>query len=109
VVVYDREGEAFPDNEYVVNLYVGEEDVYLADSVQFAVGAASIPESQGDLVPTAVPSSGAQSSPIAGAPVVAEQAPAAGGPSKWLLAVAGLGILGLVGVVAWAGWSAVKK
>jgi hypothetical protein len=111
VVLYDREGEPFPDNEYVVNLYVGDKEMYLADSVQFAVGSATIPESEGDATPTVQLDNGAASTALPGGVLIAqaEPVPPPGGPSSWLLAVAGVGILGLVGVIAWAGWSAVRK
>lgn len=106
VVAYSRDGEAFPDNEYVVNVYVGS-DLYLADSVQFAVGGAEIPPSVSE-GPT--PASLAPS-PVAvqgGGATDSGDASAAGGPSRWLLAVAGLGILALAAMVLWAGWSAMR-
>lgn len=123
VVLYDRKGLPFPNNEYVVNLYVGDKELYLADSVQFAVGDATIPPSAGDSTPIAAqPAATLQVAPLPGsAPVesapfpesadVESAAPdtsANGGPSLWLLAVAGFGILLLVAVVAWAGWSATR-
>lgn len=111
VVLYDREGLAFPDNEYVVNLYVGDKELYLADSVQFAVGAATIPLSEGD--PTVGPPPPAATLVNTGPdesapPSVLSAVEQPGGPSPWLLAVAGAGILGLIAVVVWAGWSATR-
>jgi hypothetical protein len=107
VVVYDRAGQPFSDNEYVVNVYVGDKELYLADSVQFAVGAASIPASQGDA--TLVPAPESQATLIAAPGEPAPTAsPAPGGPSTALLAIAGLGILALVAIVAWAGRAATR-
>lgn len=113
VVVYDRKGQAFADNEYVVNLYVGDEELYLADSVQFAVGGASIPLSHGDatIAPQASAAPLQVATLVAAAPQdqnVVDGPSTEGGPSRWLLAVAGLGILALVAVVAWAGRSATR-
>jgi hypothetical protein len=112
VVAYDRQDQPFTDNEYVVNLYVGDKELYLADSVQFAVGGASIPPSQGD--PTFAPPEPAATLQVASVPEQPQPGsagatqPNVGGPSKWLLAVAGIGILALVAVVAWAGRSAAR-
>jgi hypothetical protein len=111
VMAFDH-GAVLDDNEYVVNAYVGDES-YLADSLQLAIGSASIPPSESDQVPAAT-DSGAQGSdilqPVATA-TIAEGAAGAvpGGPSQWMLLVAGIGILVLLAVVLWAARSAMRS
>jgi hypothetical protein len=111
------------DDEYVVNVYVGEQG-YLADSLQLLVGDAEIippdiesaPEVRIDpnaagapgsesAAPVAPPPAGMEASPVQ--PVAADGTAATPlGPSPLLLVLAALGVLGLLGVVVWAGVSA---
>jgi hypothetical protein len=111
VVTYTQ-SEPLADNEYVVNLYVGTTEPFLADSVQFTVGAAEIPPDEGAQPPPA-PQTTVAPNPPAGVPAdrVVENAAAEvdGAPSKLLLVLAGAGILALLAVVVWAGWSAMTK
>jgi hypothetical protein len=113
------------DDEYVVNVYVGEQS-YLADSLQLLVGDAelippdieSAPEVRIDPIEAGAPGS-ESSAPVAPAPAGNGASPvqpaAAGGtaepdlgPSSLLLVFAALGVLGLLGVVVWAGVSALS-
>jgi hypothetical protein len=97
--------------EYVVNVYVGE-DAYLADSFQLAVGD----EVLASLIAT--PDDGAPQSPIP-TPDAPAPAPTLGTPvdegsttpgaSPMLLALAGLGMILLFGIVLWAIWSAMRR
>lgn len=107
---YDHESP-LEMGEYVVNVYVGE-DAYLADSFQLAVG----PEVLASLIAT--PDDGAPQVAIA-TPEVPAPAPTLGtpidngivtpGPSPMLLALAGLGMVLLFGIVLWAIWSAMRR
>jgi hypothetical protein len=112
VVEYDPADNPLADNEYVVNLYVGAE-LYVADSLQFTVGAARIPGS----VLNSTPIAPADATVVAQAPVDSAVqggvSPAAdtsvpGSPSRWMLVVAVAAIIGLMGLVLWAGRSAMR-
>jgi hypothetical protein len=101
VVVYEA-SRPMVDNEYVVNLYVGRDEPFLADSLQFTVGDAQIVDTPPDVNPQVVSTAG---------PVIVDQTgpeSVPGGPSSLLLALAGIGVVGLLAVVAWAGWSAMR-
>jgi hypothetical protein len=112
VIQFDN-GAPLDDNEYVVNAYVGSEH-YLADSLQLAVGAAEIAPSMAEDTGDGPPSA-AQATVV---PIMAEEpagsAPAdtaagvPGGPSRWMLLTAGVGVLLLLAVVVWAARSALR-
>jgi hypothetical protein len=110
VVRYEH-GDPLPVGEYVINAYVGD-DVYLADSFQLAVGEAvtfPTPQSGGESSMILTPESESELAPPAPTletPVDAGQAP---GASPLLLALAGLGMVVLFGIVLWAGRSAMRR
>jgi hypothetical protein len=101
-----------PDQEYVVNVYIGT-DPYLADSLQLIVGEGEIPGPVDAAAPTAASateSTGGQLAVTTGeaaAGTTSQDIP--GGPSPVVLALAGLGIVALALVVAWAAWSATRR
>ncbi len=105
------------DDEYVVNVYVGDQS-YLADSLQLLVGEAQLIPADNERIaevqidPDAAPGSveaGNTGSLEAGVPPSASVgADSPLGPSPLLLVLAGLGVLGLLGVVVWAGMSAMS-
>ncbi|MFN2114557.1 MAG: hypothetical protein ACK2T6_02510 [Anaerolineae bacterium] len=116
---FDNGDVAFPEQDYVVNAYIGPE-FYLADSLQMVVGAAQIPGS--DSEEPVVVSADQQTTTDQGAgheliaePIEASQPLDAtaleipGGPSRQVLLVAGFGILVLLAIVVWAGWSALNR
>jgi hypothetical protein len=107
VVTYSHSGP-LPDNEYVVNLYVGDTEPFLADSLQFTVGAAVIPEGPDPAQATVPPAATVMPVPTSAS---GDDSGATGpdGPSWLLLVLAGAGILGLLAVVLWAAWSAMGK
>jgi len=115
VVEFDN-GSELSDNEYVVNAYVGGES-YLADSLQLAIGSASIPISKVDEVEPvdeAAASSGAEAmepveAPATAGPLEAREGQVPGGPSQWMLLLAAAGILILLAVVLWAARSATRS
>lgn len=117
---YDAKDQPLEVGEYVVNLYVGKES-YLSDSVQLYVGAANPPVSQATkqaetalAAATADPAAGAAAEAGAGdaaaSPVDAE-APSGSSltGSRSLLILAGVGLLALLGIVLWAGRSAMRR
>ncbi len=113
VVEFDN-GAPLADNEYVVNAYVGDEK-YLADSLQLAIGAAKIAPSKIDSTTVASDSSTQPQAEVLepldiGSEAVEQpssgQVP--GGPSRWTLALAALGVLVLIAVVFWAARSAAR-
>jgi hypothetical protein len=113
VVEIDNNGRPFEVNEYVVNLYVGK-DRYLADSLQLAIGEASIAPSVADRTAQAAVAGAGEPTVAAvdAGAVVNAAAPVAdvpGGPSPTVLALVGLGALALLAVVLWAGWSAMGR
>jgi len=111
VLEFENGGTPLQETEYVVNAYVTD-SLYLADSLQATVGEATLSPAanEGSVVQPAEPQ--VVEVPI-GEPVgaVAAQAPAGGavGPSSMLLVAAGVGVLALLGIVAWAGMSAVGR
>jgi hypothetical protein len=108
VVTYTNKGP-LSDNEYVVNLYVGDSEPFIADSIEFTVGAAEIQEGPVDNAPPVSPAG--QATVVAAvpqAPIPNTEDNIPGGPSTVLLALAGAGVLGLLAIVVWAGWSAMK-
>ena len=112
-VEFDNEGVPLEDQEYVVNVYLGT-DPYLADSLQLAVGAAEIPGSVAEDVPTEGTAQATTSSELViqtpgVTDPIADGQPVPGGPSWVVVAVAALGIVALALVVVWAGWSATKR
>ena len=97
------------DNEYIVNIYVGDTETFVADSLQLAVGEAQIMDREGEIttpIPQTTP--GQAELTVDEVQAAPSEPEASGGPSPLLLALAGAGILGLLAVVAWAGWSAMK-
>jgi hypothetical protein len=108
VIEFDNGGIPLEDNEYVVNAYVGDE-FYLADSLQLAVGEAQIPESREvDSPPDSegpLPQEPVSAMPGPGAPDLGAEGATPGGPPARLLVLAGLAVVVLLAVVAWAGWS----
>lgn len=100
--------------EYVVNIYVGD-DVYLADSFQLLVGDEVVlptPQDEGPAMEIPTPELGGAeaAAPAASAtletPTGTGEAPS-GSPA--LLALAGLGMVLLLGIVLWAGRSAMRR
>jgi len=105
---YDAKDQPMAEGEYVINLYLGKES-YLADSVQVYVGNAQPPVSvatQQALTPQAETSDGASATPSA-SPVTGGDTSPAGNSS--LLILAGVGIVALLGIVLWAGRSAMRR
>lgn len=113
---YDAKDQPLQVGEYVVNLYMGKES-YLSDSVQLYVGDAQPSVSQAtkqaltpqaettaDPAATAVESGGSPESSSA-------EAPTGGSPAgnRSLLVLAGVGLLALLGIVLWAGRSAMRR
>lgn len=112
VVEYDPGDNPLAVTEYVVNIYVeAEGSYYLADSLQMTVGDAEISPSVNELpVPTEVSPVSNPVSSVQGVPNPDSGAPAqVPGPSTMLLMLAGVGVIGLLAVVAWAGMSAMKR
>lgn len=111
VMVFDNKGVPLEDNEYVVNAYVGK-DLYLADSLQLTIGAATLPTSAAEPTSPAEvpqPTLAAAVSDGAAAPGVAGASTAMPGPSRQTLALAIAGMVALFGIVVWAGWSAMRR
>lgn len=110
VIEFDNGGVPLEETEYVVNAYVSD-SLYLADSLQATVGEAQLSPASNEQSVTA-PEPQVIEVPIEG-PVdaAAGDAPAgpAAGPSSMLLVIAGIGVLALLGVVAWAGMSALGR
>jgi len=104
VVVFDNKGVPLEDNEYVINAYVGK-DRYLADSVQLTIGAAVIP-SPNSGNPPPLPSQPTLAGGGAGGGTVPVTPP---GPARSSLLLAIVGMLGLLGIALWAGWSAMRR
>ncbi len=105
------------DMEYVVNAYIGPE-LYLADSLQLAVGEAQIPpareeevDAQGAPVPEAYQATVVPVRPadVEGPRDMDSPADVPGGPPQWMLLLAGLGVLVLFAVVVWAARSALRS
>lgn len=105
---YDAKDQPMAEGEYVINLYLGKES-YLADSVQVYVGNAQPPVS--------VATQQAQTpstETVVGTPVTPSDSPVTGGDTggsgnSSLLVLAGVGILALLGIVLWAGRSAMRR
>lgn len=121
VIEVDNGGLPFEDTEYVINSYV-DEARYLADSMQVLIGAAEIipPDIESNppavsTVEVVVGDQGAldgQVAPPEGAgtsPTTVDTAGDVPGPSPMLLVLAILGVIGLLGVVVWAGMSALRQ
>jgi len=110
VIEFDNGGLPLEETEYVVNAYVSD-SLYLADSLQATVGEARLSPASNEQSITA-PEPQTIEMPIdrPGADLAAA-APAGPtpGPSAMLLVVAGIGVLALLGVVAWAGMSALGR
>ncbi|HQZ71243.1 MAG: hypothetical protein ACH37Z_16585 [Anaerolineae bacterium] len=107
--VYDAKDRPLEKGEYVVNLYLGKES-YLADSVQLFVGDAEPQQSvasQQETAPANPAESPEPSAPIDAAPSEDPAGGATGNSS--LLILAGAGILALLGIVLWAGRSAMRR
>lgn len=116
-VEIDNGSTPLQEQDYVINAYIGPEP-YLADSLQLVVGSAQVPgmDAEDD-----APVQGAQEQDVAQPvghelppqPVTSEVQQDAGqipgGPSWQVLALAGLGILALMAIVLWAGWSAMNR
>jgi len=117
VIEYDGEDLPLQETEYVANVYVQTDGnaFYLADSLQMTVGNASISPAVNELggqaqVEGVQPSIGAGGQPeISAGGGAAAEAPVVPGPSPMLLVLAGLGVVSLLGVVAWAGVSAMRQ
>lgn len=117
VVEYDPpDDRPLAETEYVVNVYVEAEGTfYLADSLQMTVGDAQLSPAVNEMSPTTDAST--VSDPAAAPADVGASVPAAAvaeaaevpGPSTMLLMLAGVGVIGLLAVVAWAGMSAMKS
>lgn len=106
---YDAKDQPMVDGEYVINLYLGKES-YLADSVQVYVGNAQPPVS----VATQQAQQTAPAETVVGTPVTPSDSPVTGGDTggsgnSSLLVLAGVGILALLGIVLWAGRSAMRR
>lgn len=107
VIEFENGGIPLEETEYVVNAYVTD-SLYLADSLQATVGEAQ-------LSPASNEQSVAPSEPQVVEVPIGEPVGATGtagsppGPSSMLLVVAGVGVLALLGVVAWAGMSALGR
>jgi hypothetical protein len=112
---FDNDGVPFPEQDYVVNSYIGP-DFYLADSLQLVVGDAQLPDSGSEAVVEIDAGDAGQpdahalvAEPFPTQPTQAESAEIPGGPSWQVLALAGLGVLVLLAIVVWAGWSALHR
>ncbi len=114
---YDAKDQPLETGEYYINLYVGKES-YLSDSVQVYVGDAKPAVSQATQIAAqtqAVPgASGATTGDSAPADSASSPAPAdtTGGSipgNRNLLVLAGAGLLALLGIVLWAGRSAMRR
>lgn len=110
VIAFENGGIPLEETEYVVNAYVSD-SLYLADSLQATVGNATLsPASNEQTVVQPVPQ--VIEMPIDGANVPGAASTPAGpatGPSSMLLVIAGIGVLALLGIVAWAGMSALGR
>jgi hypothetical protein len=107
--VYDTKDRPLEKGEFVANLYLGKES-YLADSVQIYVGDVQPPPSQASRLETQ-PADAAQSALPTSAmePVASDDAPEGATGNVTLLALAGAGIVALLGIVLWAGRSAMRR
>jgi hypothetical protein len=112
----DNGDNPFQDQDYVINAYIGPEP-YLADSLQLVVGSGSVPGMETSEESASQPELTGNSEPVGQElppqPVVSELEPdqgeIPGGPSRQVLLLAGLGIVALMAIVLWAGWSAMNR
>ena len=113
VVTYEPGDLPLAETEYVVNVYVeAEGSYYLADSLQMTVGNATLSPAVNEApavgeVPVEAPAVPELINEV-GSPQGADTPADVPGPSTMLLMLAGVGVLGLLAVVAWAGMSAMK-
>lgn len=107
VIEFDNGGAALEETEYVVNAYVTD-SLYLADSLQATVGEAQLSPAANEQSVTAAEPQVVEVPIDAPAGDLAPAGPAPG-PSSMLLVVAGVGVLALLGIVAWAGMSALGR
>lgn len=114
VVTYDPGDRPLAETEYVVNIYIqAEGSYYLADSLQMTVGDAEISpavnENPGESVQQPADFTAPELAPVGSSIPTTESTAEVPGPSTMLLMLAGVGVLGLLAVVAWAGMSAIKS
>ena len=107
--LYDAKDQPLEKGEYVVNLYLGKE-FYLADSVQLFVGDVQPQQSEASLTEApAATATGGASAGDTGKPPIGDSQPGGGSSNTSLLILAGAGIVVLLGIVLWAGRSAMRR
>ncbi len=112
VVEYDPGDNPLAETEFVVNVYVqAEGSFYLADSLQMTVGEAELSPAVNEVPPATQLSTDSNPAPAVAEVSAPSNVPPAvvPGPSTMLLMLAGVGVIGLLAVVAWAGMSAMKS